>query len=172
LIRSFPSGSPLNELKQNDDNKSASTPKATTAAASTTTTTTTTPAPELITTTVDDVSEELIQTESPIDEQPLDYEQSTESDEPLEKHLKQISEVVEKFNNMDTNERDIGRQSFFSLSDLIKTLNPIDAKKVQPQIDSSYSNTMRVLGEPIFDESRNLNHNDNPDLDETDPTTL
>lgn len=93
-------------------------------------------------------------------------------EEPLEKRLKQISEEVEKLNNMDTNERDIGRQSFFSLSDLIKTLRPND-KKI-PQIDSDYSNTMRVLGETIFeDEGRNLKtEGDLHHTDEVDPTNL
>jgi hypothetical protein len=71
---------------------------------------------------------------------------------------------------METNTRDIGRQSFFSLSDLIKTLNPNDSKRVQPQIDSSYSNTMRVLGENSYnEEGRHLNDDH---FKETDPTTL
>lgn len=63
----------------------------------------------------------------------------------VEQRLKKISEEIEKYSSSE-NESDIGRQSFFSLSDLIKTLRPSD-KKVIPQIDSDYSNTMRVLGE-------------------------
>lgn len=63
----------------------------------------------------------------------------------VEQRLKQITEEVEKQNHSD-NDSDIGQQSFFSLSDLIKTLRPSD-RKVIPQIDSDYSNTMRVLGE-------------------------
>lgn len=58
--------------------------------------------------------------------------------------LKKITEDIEKYSSPDA-EADLGRQSFFSLSDLIKTLRPSD-KKVHPQIDSDYSNTMRVLG--------------------------
>lgn len=63
----------------------------------------------------------------------------------VEQRLRKISEEIEKYSTGD-NESDLGRQSFFSLSDLIKTLRPTD-KKVIPQIDSDYSNTMRVLGE-------------------------
>lgn len=63
----------------------------------------------------------------------------------VEHRLKKISEEIEKYSSSDA-ENDSGRQSFFSLSDLIKTLRPSD-KKVIPQIDSDYSNTMRVLGE-------------------------
>lgn len=62
----------------------------------------------------------------------------------VEQRLKQITAEIEKFSNTDS-ESEIGRQSFFSLSDLIKTLRPNDKKT--PQIDSDYSNTMRVLGE-------------------------
>lgn len=63
----------------------------------------------------------------------------------VEQRLKKISEEIEKYSSSET-DADMGRQSFFSLSDLIKTLRPSD-KKVIPQIDSDYSNTMRVLGE-------------------------
>lgn len=62
----------------------------------------------------------------------------------VEQRLKKISEEIEKYSNTDNDPH--GRQSFFSLSDLIKTLRPSD-KKVVPQIDSDYSNTMHVLGE-------------------------
>lgn len=73
----------------------------------------------------------------------------------VEQRLKKISEEIEKFSN---NESEIhGRQSFFSLSDLIKTLRPSD-KKIIPQIDSDYSNTMHVLGETIVggDDARKI----------------
>ncbi|XP_037032586.1 uncharacterized protein LOC119071702 isoform X2 [Bradysia coprophila] len=63
----------------------------------------------------------------------------------VEQRLRKISEEIEKYSSGDK-ESDVGLQSFFSLSDLIKTLRPTD-KKVIPQIDSDYSNTMRVLGE-------------------------
>lgn len=80
----------------------------------------------------------------------------------VEQRLRKISEEIEKFSTGD-NESDLGRQSFFSLSDLIKTLRPTD-KKVIPQIDSDYSNTMRVLGETSsivgVDEGRNVRDGD------------
>lgn len=83
--------------------------------------------------------------------------------QPLEKRLKQISEEVEKLNHQNNNKNDemtvIGGQSYQSLSDLLKTLRPND-KKVssthQAQIDSDYSNTMRVLG----DDGRNFKNSD------------
>ena len=70
-----------------------------------------------------------------------------EEDIPVEQKLRQITEEIEKYSNSDKVDDNNDRQSFFSLSDLIKTLRPND-KKVAPQIDSDYSNTMRVLGEP------------------------
>lgn len=72
-------------------------------------------------------------------------EEHIETTTTVEQRLKQISEEIEKFSSNTDTEDEIGRQSFFSLSDLIKTLRPND-KKI-PQIDSDYSNTMRVLGE-------------------------
>ncbi|XP_055693182.1 uncharacterized protein LOC129795729 [Lutzomyia longipalpis] len=75
---------------------------------------------------------------------------------PVEQRLKQITEEIEKFSNADV-DSEIGRQSFFSLSDLIKNLRPNDKKT--PQIDSDYSNTMRVLGDTkslINDDARKL----------------
>lgn len=79
----------------------------------------------------------------------LETEEDTTSEQEehttsVEQRLKQITAEIEKFSNSDS-ESEIGRQSFFSLSDLIKTLKPNDKKT--PQIDSDYSNTMRVLGE-------------------------
>lgn len=78
---------------------------------------------------------------------------------PVEQRLKQITEEVEKLssksNATEAKAADVGPQSFFSLSDLIKNLRPND--KITPQIDSDYSNTMRVLGETaslVQDESR------------------
>ncbi len=64
---------------------------------------------------------------------------------PVEEKLKQISQEIEKYSNNDQSDAADDRQSFFSLSDLIKTLQP--AVKKAPQIDSDYSNTMKVLGE-------------------------
>lgn len=101
---------------------------------------------------------------------------SSDEDFPLEVRLKQISEEVEKLSSKETNDHDIGRQSFFSLSDLIKTLQPND-KKTNPQIDSDYSNTMRVLGESLLnDEGRSLKSSDSSSsslhVEEMDPTNL
>ncbi|XP_055386818.1 RNA polymerase-associated protein LEO1-like [Condylostylus longicornis] len=72
---------------------------------------------------------------------------STDSELPsVEQRLKQISQEIEKLGSSEVNnDSDLGRQSFLSLSDLLRTLRPND-KKI-PQIDSDYSNTMRVLGE-------------------------
>lgn len=72
----------------------------------------------------------------------------------VEVRLKEISQEVEKRNNEENRHipsltsdlDDIGRQSFLSLTDLIRTLHPND-KQIIPQIDSDYSNAMRVLGE-------------------------
>lgn len=98
-----------------------------------------------------DKSVEQITEEVEVDGVPLlneDHEGTSEKFEEttsVEQRLRKISEEIEKYSTND-NESDLGRQSFFSLSDLIKTLRPTD-KKVIPQIDSDYSNTMRVLGE-------------------------
>lgn len=76
----------------------------------------------------------------------------------VEVRLKQISQEVEKMANSNESQQhpsimsnnhvndDVGRQSFLSLTDLIRTLRPSD-KQIIPQIDSDYSNAMRVLGE-------------------------
>lgn len=97
------------------------------------------------------VSKEIINEEPSVEEhsEEIETEEDTTSEQEehttsVEQRLKQITAEIEKFSNTDS-ESDIGRQSFFSLSDLIKTLRPNDKKT--PQIDSDYSNTMRVLGE-------------------------
>ncbi|XP_049308242.1 uncharacterized protein LOC115066208 [Bactrocera dorsalis] len=81
----------------------------------------------------------------------------------VEVRLKQISQEIEKMaaasnenqrHNLpaagvlhhDNNNNDVDRQSFLSLTDLIRTLRP-NNKQIIPQIDSDYSNAMRVLGE-------------------------
>lgn len=79
------------------------------------------------------------------EEVPASVQSIKDSSTSVEQRLKEITEQVEKQNHSDS-DSDIGQQSFFSLSDLIKTLRPSD-RKVKPQIDSDYSNTMRVLGE-------------------------
>lgn len=97
-----------------------------------------------------------------LSEEPEGTSEKIEETTSVEQRLKKISEEIEKFSNGD-NDSDLGRQSFFSLSDLIKTLRPTD-KKVIPQIDSDYSNTMRVLGETSsivgIDEGRKVRDGD------------
>jgi len=61
---------------------------------------------------------------------------------------------------------DISHQSFLSLTDLIRTLRPVD-KQIIPQIDSDYSNAMRVLGETSAIVNSN-NNNDETQLKEVD----
>ncbi|KFB42151.1 hypothetical protein ZHAS_00009815 [Anopheles sinensis] len=71
-------------------------------------------------------------------------------DIPVEQKLKQITKEIEQLSGGAGADRELrvdSRQSFLSLSDLIKNIRP--AEKVVPQIDSSYANTMRVLGEPL-----------------------
>uniref|UniRef100_A0A182N6C3 C-type lectin domain-containing protein n=1 Tax=Anopheles dirus TaxID=7168 RepID=A0A182N6C3_9DIPT len=74
---------------------------------------------------------------------------SLPEDIPVEQKLKQITKEIEQLSGGggDRELRVDSRQSFLSLSDLIKNIRP--AEKVVPQIDSSYANTMRVLGEPL-----------------------
>lgn len=91
-------------------------------------------------------------------------EASDETDEEnttsVEERIKHISQEIEKISNSQDRDVDVGRQSFISLSDFIKTLRPND-KKI-PQIDSDYSNTMRVLGETqsiVSGEARKLKDN-------------
>ncbi|XP_055543842.1 uncharacterized protein LOC129729349 isoform X2 [Wyeomyia smithii] len=81
-------------------------------------------------------------------EQHQSEEQTTgQHDIPVEQKLKQITREIEEMSHASDRDVDNGRQSFLSLSDLIKNIRP--AEKVIPQIDSSYSNTMHVLGETI-----------------------
>lgn len=75
-----------------------------------------------------------------------DVSEKIEETTSVEQRLRKITEEIEKYSNLDNESEIHGRQSFFSLSDLIKTLRPAD-KKITPQIDSDYSNTMHVLGE-------------------------
>lgn len=77
--------------------------------------------------------------------EPEDISEKIEETTSVEQRLKKISEEIEKFSNNDSADNH-GRQSFFSLQDLMKTLHSTD-KKITPQIDSDYSNTMHVLGE-------------------------
>lgn len=75
-----------------------------------------------------------------------DRSEKIEETMSVEQRLKKISEEIEKFSNGD-NADNHGRQSFFSLKDLTKFGLRSTDKKITPQIDSDYSNTMHVLGE-------------------------
>ncbi|XP_037916768.1 histone H3.v1 isoform X2 [Hermetia illucens] len=103
---------------------------------------------------------EVVQTIDESPEGPAVKAKAAEDQPSVEQRLKQISEQIEKLGSGENNDGDLGHQSFLSLSDLIKTLRPNDKKG--PQIDSDYSNTMRVLGEKSSivssgsDESRKL----------------
>jgi hypothetical protein len=76
---------------------------------------------------------------------------------PVEQKLKQISAEIEKYSAGDK-DNETGRQSFMTLSDLLKNLRPND--KITPQIDSDYSNTMRVLGETSILHGRKMKDSD------------
>lgn len=93
----------------------------------------------------------------------VEVAEATTTTAGVEQRLKEITESVGK--QLVTNEAVVGgvnaevgrRQSFMSLSDLIKNLRPND--EITPQIDSDYSNTMRVLGETaslVSDEGRKV----------------
>jgi len=74
-----------------------------------------------------------------------DVENST-SEIPSVERLKQISQEFEKSSeniSKNTGENDLGRQSFLSLSDLIRNFHPND-KQIVPQIDSDYSNAKKA----------------------------
>lgn len=99
----------------------------------------------------EDESEEFVAKEKALES----YEIENTPELPaVEVRLKEISQEVEKRNNKENMHipsltpdlDDIGRKSFLSLTDLIRTLHPND-KQIIPQIDSDYSNAMRVLGE-------------------------
>jgi hypothetical protein len=66
-----------------------------------------------------------------------------EEDIPVEQKLRQLTDTIQNLDKISSND-DETRQSFLSLSDLIKTLRPDEQKPLQ--IDSSYSRS-QVLGE-------------------------
>lgn len=74
-----------------------------------------------------------------------EIENST-SEIPSVERLKQISQEFEKSSeniSKNTDQNDLGRQSFLSLSDLIRNFHPND-KQIVPQIDSDYSNAKKA----------------------------
>lgn len=66
-----------------------------------------------------------------------------EEDIPVEQKLRQLTDTIQNLDKVSSND-DETRQSFLSLSDLIKTLRPDEQKPLQ--IDSAYSRS-QVLGE-------------------------
>lgn len=66
-----------------------------------------------------------------------------EEEIPVEQKLRHLTDSIQNLDKISSND-DETRQSFLSLSDLIKTLRPDDAKPLQ--IDSAYSRS-QVLGE-------------------------
>lgn len=123
-------------------------------------------------TTVAEENDSAAEEEHPVAEDDAEAEAETEGEgveEPtaaseveatttVEHSLKQITEEVGKLAAETAQPvAEVGRQSFMSLTDLIRNLRPND--KANPQIDSDYSNTMRVLGEPgavIVESSRKV----------------
>ncbi|XP_031639615.1 ras guanine nucleotide exchange factor Y isoform X3 [Contarinia nasturtii] len=68
----------------------------------------------------------------------------------IEQRLKKISEEIEKYSNGNNNNAD-NVKSILSLADLVGAGRNPSERKVIPQIDSDYSNTMHVLGETTDD---------------------
>lgn len=66
-----------------------------------------------------------------------------DEDIPVEQKLRQLTDTIQNLDKISSND-DETRQSFLSLSDLIKTLRPDEQKPLQ--IDSAYSRS-QVLGE-------------------------
>jgi hypothetical protein len=73
----------------------------------------------------------------------LDERVGEDEDIPVEQKLRQLTDNIQNLDKISSND-DETRQSFLSLSDLIKTLRPDEQKPLQ--IDSSYSRS-QVLGE-------------------------
>jgi hypothetical protein len=80
------------------------------------------------------------QTEHVLFDQRVTHE---EEDIPVEQKLRQLTDTIQNLDKISSND-DETRQSFLSLSDLIKTLRPDEQKPLQ--IDSAYSRS-QVLGE-------------------------
>lgn len=80
----------------------------------------------------------------------------------IEQRLKQISAEIEKYSNNNNNADNV--KSIFSLADLVGAGRNPSERKIIPQIDSDYSNTMHVLGDTSIvsgDDSRKYNRNNN-----------
>lgn len=73
-----------------------------------------------------------------------DISEKMEETTSHDQRLKKVLEVIQKYSNNE-NADSYGRGSILSISDFAKLSS--NDKKVKPQIDSDYSNTMHVLGE-------------------------
>lgn len=104
----------------------------------------------------DKIIEEIPEQSEEIEE---DASERVEETTSVEQRLRKITEEIEKYSSLDNESEMHGRQSFLTLTDLIKTLQPT-GKKIAPQIDSDYSKSMHVLGEMASivnsDESRKI----------------
>lgn len=75
----------------------------------------------------------------------MDERHGVEEEEiPVEQKLRQLTDTISHLDKVSSSNDNDNRQSFLSLSDLIKTLRPDDNKPIQT--DSSYSRS-QVLGE-------------------------
>ncbi|XP_016972197.1 protein starmaker isoform X3 [Drosophila rhopaloa] len=82
---------------------------------------------------------------------PLALPSSTESPAAaIEERIKQIAQDFQKMASSQELQpkEELTPQSSLSLNDLIRTLRP-NEQQIIPQIDSDYSNAMRVLGKPL-----------------------
>ncbi|XP_017079420.1 uncharacterized protein LOC108113363 isoform X3 [Drosophila eugracilis] len=84
--------------------------------------------------------------------EPLALPSSTESPAAaIEERIKQIAQDFQKMassQELQQPKEELTPQSSLSLNDLIRTLRP-NEQQIIPQIDSDYSNAMRVLGKPL-----------------------
>ncbi|XP_043644784.1 uncharacterized protein LOC122614296 isoform X2 [Drosophila teissieri] len=83
--------------------------------------------------------------------EPLAMPSSTESPAAaIEERIKQIAQDFQKMASSQELQpkEELTPQSSLSLNDLIRTLRP-NEQQIIPQIDSDYSNAMRVLGKPL-----------------------
>eukprot|EP00099_Drosophila_melanogaster_P000705 NP_001027435.2 narrow, isoform C [Drosophila melanogaster] len=96
-----------------------------------------------------------LENETPVDlikaNEPLAMPSSTESPAAaIEERIKQIAQDFQKMASSQELQpkEELTPQSSLSLNDLIRTLRP-NEQQIIPQIDSDYSNAMRVLGKPM-----------------------
>lgn len=79
------------------------------------------------------------------------FEEHIEETTTIDQQLRKISDEIDRLSQTNEASEKIkpGRHSFLSLNDLMKSLRTADKpdKRITPQIDSAYSNTMHVLGE-------------------------